>query len=88
MVSEKLKITVETTAIRTRGWIRFSLAVVGVAAVLLAAFNMLLAPASGEAAILAGYRSYFEAVAVSDGGVIHLADVGLMGLGAILAWLS
>ena len=85
---ENLNISLETTAVRTRGWVRFGLSVVGVALVLLGAWNLLLAPTLGIAPLFPEYRRFLPATVVSDGGVVRLADVALMGIGAIAGWFS
>ena len=86
MNGERLRIDLETSAIRTRGWIRFGLSVVGVALVLVGAWNVLLAPTIGVEALVPHYRRLLSVAVVSDGGVVHLADIVLIGVGAIAGW--
>ena len=85
---ERLKVNIETAAVRTRGWARFGLSVVGVALVLVGAWNLLLAPTVGFDALFPEYRRFLSTLVVSDGGVVRLADVVLIGIGAIVAWFS
>ena len=86
--TERPRISLETVAIRTRGWIRLSLSLAGIALVLVGAWNLLLAPTLGTNPFLSEYRRFLLVLVVSDGGILHLADIVLVGVGAVVAWFS
>lgn len=73
---ERAKVSAEIAGIKLRSRLLLTVQLVGIAAVLLGAFNFLVA---GEgSALLPAYRTVVEKPA--------FADVGLMGAGAALAW--
>lgn len=78
--------TAETWALRIRNWSRTLVRTVAIAAVALGAVNMLLAPFIGGA-YFEGYRTLLPVVTGAGEGIIHLADVMLMAIGAVVAWI-
>jgi hypothetical protein len=84
---ERLKISAQTTGIRLRARARLLTQLVGIAAVLLGAFNMLVVPAVGVEPVATAYRGLAGVAAVGDRGVVVVADVGLMAAGAVVSWV-
>jgi len=82
---ERLKITGEVYATRAKANLRLVLQLAGVVLVLLAAYNMLLAPVLGMQ-IFAPYRAAIILTPDSGTGAFYLADVVAMAFGAVLAW--
>ena len=85
MDRERLRTTAEVSAIRGRGWIRTILQLLGIAAVLVGAFNLILAQYVVTEAIFTGYRTVFAGVFTFQEATF--ADLVLLVAGAILAWV-
>jgi hypothetical protein len=82
---ERIKITLEVWGIRTRGHIRSTVRLIGLALAVLGAYN-LLAIYAGASPILTGYRSLTSAIVIADLGITHFADFVLIAVGGMLAW--
>jgi hypothetical protein len=76
----------EPYLIRGRSIARTTVQVVGILAVLVGAFNYLLAPALTTGPVLTVYRDV--AFSVLAFNIASAADIGLMVVGAIVAWLG
>jgi len=85
---ERAKITATTTAVRARAKLRVLVQLVGLAAIALGAWNMLVVPSAGVEPVAAGYRSVAGVAAVGDQAIVAIADVGLMAAGAMVAWVA
>lgn len=86
MDRERARITAEAYGIRSRGWLRAVLQVVGVAAVLVGAYNFLVAPYVVTGAVAPAYRDLAATVIAVPSQM--LADILLMVIGAIVAWFT
>jgi hypothetical protein len=84
MDRERMAVTAESYGIRGRSLMRTAIQLLGVAAVLVGAFNYLLAPVVEAQAIITIYRTAaFDYLAFPSS---MLADIALMVVGAIVAW--
>lgn len=85
MDRERMAVAAESYGIRARSLMRTAIQLLGVAAVLVGAFNYLLAPVAEAGAIITIYRTAaFDHLAVPSA---MLADIALMVVGAIVAWI-
>jgi hypothetical protein len=84
---ERARITADVYTLKLKAKLRFLLQFLGIGALLLAAFNMLIAPATAYAAF-APYRTQTLVGGGESGAVFFLADVALMAIGAIVVWLA
>jgi hypothetical protein len=84
---ERAKITATTTAVRARAKLRLLVQLVGLVAIALGAWNMLVVPSAGVEPLWTGYRAVAGVAAVGDQAIVAIADVGLMAAGAVVAWL-
>lgn len=81
---ERLKVSAEAYAIRGRGLSRTAVQLVGIAAVVIGAYNFLLAPAVVTGPVATIYRDVAGQFVRGQSAV--LADIGLMAVGAVVAW--
>jgi hypothetical protein len=81
MDTERLKITAETAAIRGRGWVRLVVRLVGIALVVIAGANLLLADSIWPVVV---YRDAW--VALAGIPAWPLGDFLAIGVGAAIAW--
>jgi hypothetical protein len=84
MDAENVKIRAETVYLRSRAWLRTFLGLFGLGLVVLGAVNMLLG-----AELFVWYRDLFPMLTVADGAnrpIIHVADVAVVAIGAVIAW--
>lgn len=83
----RLKASIEAYGIRGRAYVRLAVGVVGIGIVVLGAINLL--TVSGIEPGIGSYRALGgEIVQIRQGVVIHTADVVLIAVGAIIAWLA
>jgi hypothetical protein len=82
---ERLKVSAEAYAIRGRGLGRTAVQLLGIGAVVLGAYNFLLEPFVVASVILPVYREVILGVLAVEATM--LADIALMVVGAILAWI-
>jgi hypothetical protein len=80
MDAERLKITAETAAIRGRGWVRLLVRLVGIALVIVAGANLLLAESIWPVAV---YRDAWTAA--TGAPAYPLGDFVAIGAGAAVA---
>jgi len=85
MDRERARVTAEAYGIRGRGWLRTLVRLVGIAAVLVGACNFLLAPFLVTPPLFVAYRSLLGSVFVLP--TAFFADIGLMVVGAVVAWI-
>lgn len=85
MDRERLRTTAEVSAIRGRGWLRTLLQLLGIAAVLVGAFNLILADFVVTDAIFTSYRGLLAGAFTFQEATF--ADLALLVAGAILAWV-
>jgi hypothetical protein len=85
MDRERIAVTAESYGIRSRGFLRTAVQVIGIVAVLVGAYNYLLAPIVATGPVATVYREVaFGQLAVASP---MLADIALMAAGAIVAWI-
>jgi len=80
MDTERLKITAETAAIRGRGWVRLVVRLVGIALVVIAGSNLLLAESIWPVVV---YRNVW--VAATGAPAWPVGDFVAIGVGAAVA---
>jgi hypothetical protein len=74
----------EAYGIRSRGWIRHVIRLVAICAVIIGAYNFLLAPFLSTGAILTAYRDLLAPLFTSSSPL--LADLAMMIGGAVVGW--
>jgi len=84
MDRKRVRLSAEAYTIRGRGWVRLAVQLVGAAAMLIGAFNLLFADYVVWDAVLTVYRDVLGSVITYREDV--LADIALMVVGAVLAW--
>ncbi|RDZ65983.1 hypothetical protein C5B90_06445 [Haloferax sp. Atlit-12N] len=85
MDRESMKISAETTYIRSRGNLKLGIRLLGIAALIIGAHNMMLSEITGTL-LFPFYRSLIEGVIFAQGGFMPFADILLMAVGAAVAW--
>jgi len=85
MDRQSMKITAETTYIRSRGNLKLGMRILGIAALIIGAHNMMLSGVTGTL-LFPVYRSLIDGAIFAQGGVISFADILLMAVGAAVAW--
>lgn len=81
-----LAITAEVWGRRSRAWLAAGVRLAALGIVVLGGLN-LFAGNIGADGVAMAYRSVWDArVVVNERGVVHLADVGLIAAGALIAW--
>lgn len=81
---ERARVSLEAYGIRSRGWIRHIIRLVGIAAVIIGAYNFLLAPFLSAGALFTAYRDILGPLFTSSSPI--LPDVALMIGGAVVGW--
>jgi len=81
---QRIRVSMEAYGIRGKSWIRFIIRLLGIGAVLLGAYNFLVAPFLVTPEFFTAYRGISEVVLVAPSP--FLSDIGLMVLGAVVAW--
>jgi uncharacterized membrane protein len=74
----------EAYGIRGKGWIRSTVRLLGIAAVLLGAYNFLASPFLVTPEFFTTYREIAGIVLIAPSPI--LSDIGLMVIGAVVAW--
>jgi len=80
---ERLKVSLEVFYLRSKGWTRTGIRLLGIALVLLGAYNLLAAPVL-QAQPIAPYREL--GLVIFRRGAYYLGDMLIMAVGAILTW--
>jgi hypothetical protein len=84
MDRDRARVTAEAYGIRGRGWLRSGIRLLGIVAVLLGAYNLLLAPFLVTPELVTVYRDVAASLFVLPSPI--LADIALMAVGAVVAW--
>lgn len=82
---ERARVSIEAYGIRSRGWIRHIVRLVAIGAVIIGAYNFLLAPFLSAGPLLTAYRDILGPLFTSSSPL--LPDVALMVVGAVVGWL-
>jgi hypothetical protein len=82
---DRVAVTAEIYHIRTKSWLRFSVAVAGLILVFLGVYNMF-APLLFDVNAFRFYR--FATPVVFDRGAFYFEDIAAMAVGAVMAWWS
>jgi len=85
MDKRRIHISVRVGALRAKTWGRTGIRLIAIVALAVAAAN-LLATNVGYDGLWTAYRQAWDARVVNDAGVVHLADVVVMAVGAAVAW--
>jgi len=86
MDRERVAATAETYKIRSRGLLRTAVQIVGIAAVLIGAYNYLIAPMAVTGPVFIGYRGAVSNFLATPNPII--ADMIIIVAGAIVAWMA
>jgi len=84
MDRERARVTAEAYGIRGRGWVRWGIRMLGIAAVLVGGYNVVFAPLLVTPELFTAYRAVIASLFVLPSPFV--VDIALMALGATVAW--